>query len=75
MLSLVADARHVIGVDLAHDRFWEQWSTSAAGSSTRRNSRSRRATTAAAVAAVYALLDKLVRARHADHGHRDRHAG
>ncbi len=62
MLSLVADARHVIGVDLAHDRFMgavvdlrgriihaeEQPVPPRDGD--------------AAVAAVYALLDKLVRA-------------
>jgi hypoxanthine phosphoribosyltransferase len=62
MLSLVADARHVVGVDLAHDRFMgavvdlrgriihaeEQPVPPRDGD--------------AAVAAVYALLDKLVRA-------------
>ena len=62
MLSLVADARHVIGVDLAHDRFM--------GAVVDLRGRIMQAEEQpvpprdgdAAVAAVYALLDKLVRA-------------
>ena len=62
MLSLVADARHVIGVDLAHDRF-----TGAVVDLRGRIIHSEEQPVPprdsdAAVAAVYALLDKLVRA-------------
>ena len=62
MLSLVADARHVIGVDLAHDRF-----TGAVVDLRGRIIQAEEQPVPprdgdAAVAAIYALLDKLVKA-------------
>jgi predicted NBD/HSP70 family sugar kinase len=62
MLSLVADARHVIGVDLAHDRFMGAVVDLRGRIIHSSSSRCRRATATPPWPPSYALLDKLVRA-------------